>query len=102
MLSLRKTYAGRIKHPDDATGPATLDPLSSIAPLFRARHGHEAVRLVPVLTVLDRKDRRTLLEEVRTRGSARATAGPDAARSQDFLYGGDGCPDGRRRAHRLT
>jgi prevent-host-death family protein len=66
------------------------------------RHGHDAVRLVPVLTVLDRKDRRTLLEEIRTRGSARATAGPDAARSQDFLYGGDGCPDGRRRAHRLT
>src|ERR1700716_2142050 len=37
MLSLRKTYAGRIKHPDDATEPATLDPLSAIAPLFRAR-----------------------------------------------------------------
>ena len=56
------------------------------------RHGHEAVRLVPVLAVLDRKDRRKLLEEVRTRGSARATAGPDAARSQDFLYGDDGLP----------
>src|ERR1700731_2342374 len=37
ILSRRKTYAGRIKHPDDATEPATLDPLSSIAPLFRAR-----------------------------------------------------------------
>src|ERR1700752_942263 len=37
MLSRRKTYAGRIKHPDDATEPATLDPLRSIAPLFRAR-----------------------------------------------------------------
>ncbi len=37
MLSRRKTYAGRIKHPDDATEPATLDPLSAIAPLFRAR-----------------------------------------------------------------
>jgi AraC family transcriptional regulator, activator of mtrCDE len=37
MLSRRKAYAGRIKHPDDATEPATLDPLSSIAPLFRAR-----------------------------------------------------------------
>jgi prevent-host-death family protein len=56
------------------------------------RHGHGAVRLVPVLTVLDRKDRRTLLEEIRNRGSARATAGPDAAKSQDFLYGGDGLP----------
>src|SRR5260370_6223466 len=37
MLSRRKTYAGRIKHPDDATEPATLDPLSAIAHLFRAR-----------------------------------------------------------------
>src|ERR1700756_6001416 len=37
MLSRRKTYAGRIKHPDDATELAPLDPLSSIAPLFRAR-----------------------------------------------------------------
>src|ERR1700730_17284457 len=56
------------------------------------RHGHEAVRLVPVLAVLDRKNRRALLEEVRARVSARATAGPDAARSQDFLYGDDGLP----------
>ena len=37
MLSRRKTYAGRIKYPDNATEPATLDPLSLIAPLFRAR-----------------------------------------------------------------
>jgi prevent-host-death family protein len=56
------------------------------------RHGHEAVRLVPVVAVLDRTDRRRLLEEVRARGSAKATAGPDAARSQDFLYGDDGLP----------
>src|ERR1700716_1186517 len=37
MPSRRKTYAGRIKHPDDATEPAALDPLSAIAPLFRVR-----------------------------------------------------------------
>jgi len=37
MLSRPKTYAGRIKHADDATEPATLDRLSSIAPLFRPR-----------------------------------------------------------------
>jgi AraC family transcriptional activator of mtrCDE len=36
MLSRRKTYAGRIKHPDDATESATLDPLGAIAPLFGA------------------------------------------------------------------
>src|ERR1700726_753266 len=37
MLSRRKSYAGRIKRPDDATEPVAFDPLSSIAPLFRAR-----------------------------------------------------------------
>jgi prevent-host-death family protein len=56
------------------------------------RHGHEAVRLVPITAVLDRKSKRKLLEEVGTRGAARATARPDATRSQDFLYGDDGLP----------
>jgi AraC family transcriptional regulator, activator of mtrCDE len=37
MLSRLKPYAGRIKHPGDATDPPTHDPLSAIAPLFRAR-----------------------------------------------------------------
>jgi AraC family transcriptional activator of mtrCDE len=37
MLSRRKIYAGRIKHPDAGTEPATLNPLSAIAPLFRVR-----------------------------------------------------------------
>jgi len=56
------------------------------------RHGHAAVRLVPVKTPLDRKSRRALLEAARAAGSAKAKAGPDAARSQDFLYGDDGLP----------
>lgn len=56
------------------------------------RHGHEAVRLVPIVAVLEPKDRRALLEQVRARGSAKANAGPDTARSQDFLYGDDGLP----------
>lgn len=55
------------------------------------RHGHAAVRLVPVRRVPDRASRRALMETVRA--SARATAGPDAARSQDFLYGEDGLPE---------
>src|SRR5258708_18054722 len=42
-VSQRKTYAGRIKHPDDATEPATLDPPGSIAHLFRARSGTQDV-----------------------------------------------------------
>lgn len=56
------------------------------------RHGHAAVRLVPVRTVRDGKTRRELLEAVRAAGAAKATAGPSAARSQDFLYGDDGLP----------
>ena len=56
------------------------------------RHGHEAVRLVPVTPVSDRKTRRALLEAARAGGVAKATPGPGAARSQDFLYGDDGLP----------
>ena len=56
------------------------------------RHGHAAVRLVPVKAVPDRRSRRVLLEAARASGSSKAKAGPDAARSQDFLYGDDGLP----------
>lgn len=57
------------------------------------RHGHPAVRLVPIKTVPDTKARRALLEAARTSGVLRATPGPSAARSQDFLYGEDGLPE---------
>ncbi len=56
------------------------------------RHGHAAVRLVPVKPVADAKSRRALLAAVRSSAGAKATAGPSAARSQDFLYGEDGLP----------
>ena len=56
------------------------------------RHGHAAVRLVPVKAPADRTSRRALMEAVRASGSAKATAGPDAARSQDFLYDSEGLP----------
>jgi prevent-host-death family protein len=56
------------------------------------RHGHAAVRLVPVRTTPDRKSRRAVLETARASGAAKATTGPSAARSQDFLYGDDGLP----------
>jgi len=55
------------------------------------RHGHPAVRLVPVKKRLDREARRALLEELR-KASVNATPGPSAARSQDFLYDEDGLP----------
>jgi prevent-host-death family protein len=57
------------------------------------RHGQAAVRLVPVKSMPDPKARRTLLEAVRMSGTAHATPGPRAARSQDFLYGEDGLPE---------
>ncbi|MER8865547.1 type II toxin-antitoxin system prevent-host-death family antitoxin [Mesorhizobium sp. M0751] len=61
--------------------------------IILTRHGHAAVRLVPVKAVQDRKSRRALLEAMRVSGAARAKAGPSAARSQDFLYGDDGLPE---------
>ena len=57
------------------------------------RHGHPAVRLQAVTSTPDRETKRALMEEVRRSGSARATSGPDAARSQDFLYDEDGLPE---------
>lgn len=57
------------------------------------RHGHAAVRLVAVKAMPDRKSRRALLEAVRASAAAKATAGPGAARSQDFLYDDDGLPE---------
>lgn len=56
------------------------------------RHGHAAVRLVPVSAVPNRESRRALIEAVRTSASGKAAAGPGAARSQDFLYSDDGMP----------
>ena len=56
------------------------------------RHGHAAVRLVPVKPVLDRTACKALLEAARTSGAAKAKKGPSAARSQDFLYSDDGLP----------
>ena len=55
------------------------------------RHGQAAVRLVPVHATKMPSARKALLESVRA-GAARASRGPDAARSQDFLYGDDGLP----------
>jgi prevent-host-death family protein len=61
--------------------------------IILTRHGQPAVRLVPVKAPQDRRSRRALLEAVRAAASAKATAGPSAARSQDFLYGADGLPE---------
>lgn len=60
------------------------------------RHGHPAVRLVPVLRRPDKRKRRAVLEEIYNSAGAkalnRANKGPSAARSQDFLYDKNGLP----------
>jgi prevent-host-death family protein len=56
------------------------------------RHGQATVRLVPIRAVPSAVTRRELMERVRIAGSAKASSGPDAARSQDFLYDDDGLP----------
>ena len=56
------------------------------------RHGQPAVRLVAVKATPDRETRRALLEELRAAGARKATKGPSAARSQDFLYDEYGLP----------
>ncbi len=54
------------------------------------RHGHAAVRLVAIKAAPDSLSRRALLEALRA--SVSPTAGPSAARSQDFLYDDAGLP----------
>jgi prevent-host-death family protein len=61
--------------------------------IILTRHGHAAVRLVPVKAAPDRKTRRALLDAVRASAAAKAAEWPTAARSQDFLYGDDGMPE---------
>lgn len=56
------------------------------------RHGHPAVRLVPVKARLDAKAKRALIEAISREAAAKATPGPCAARSQDFLYDDEGLP----------
>jgi prevent-host-death family protein len=56
------------------------------------RHGQPAVRLVPLKTPVGRATRRALIDAVRASAADKATDGPSAARSQDFLYGDEGLP----------
>ena len=60
--------------------------------IILTRHGHPAVQLVPVKAVPSRESRGALLRAVRASAAAKVVAGPNAARSQDFLYGDDGLP----------
>jgi prevent-host-death family protein len=58
------------------------------------RHGKAVVRLTAVAAKPSPTQRRALLEDVRRTAAAGLLAsGPDAARSQDFLYGKAGLPE---------
>jgi prevent-host-death family protein len=56
------------------------------------RRGQEVARLVPIVAARTGGGRRALMERVRASASLKAGPGPDAAHSQDFLYGDDGLP----------
>ena len=56
------------------------------------RHGHPAVRLVPVKRPRDPKALSVLIEEIQASAAKKVAPGPCAARSQDFLYDDDGLP----------
>jgi prevent-host-death family protein len=56
------------------------------------RHGHPAVRLVPVTRIFDSSTRRAVLDAARASARLHATPGPGAARSQDDLYDPHGLP----------
>ncbi|MCZ7485833.1 MULTISPECIES: type II toxin-antitoxin system Phd/YefM family antitoxin [Rhizobium/Agrobacterium group] len=60
--------------------------------IILTRHGHAAVRLVPVSLVADKKSRRAVLDKVRAAAANKDGNGPDAAHSQDFLYDEHGLP----------
>jgi len=60
--------------------------------IILTRYGHPAVRLVPLKPSASAKSRKAVLDAVRAVARARVTEGPDAARSQDFLYDEDGMP----------
>lgn len=56
------------------------------------RHGQPAVRLSPVRSVPDGVGRLAVMQALRRSAARHLTPGPDAAHSQDFLYGEDGLP----------
>lgn len=61
--------------------------------IILTRHGQPAARLLAIKKErLSREQRRQLLESIRAEGSAHASPGPSAARSQDFLYDAHGLP----------
>ena len=57
------------------------------------RHGHAVARLVAMRPRALVKDRAAQIAAIRARAAAKALSGPNASRSQDFLYDEDGLPE---------
>jgi prevent-host-death family protein len=60
--------------------------------IILTRHGHPAAKLVPVKPKRDWDQIVARVEEIQRQVAAKATPGPEAARSQDFLYDEYGLP----------
>jgi prevent-host-death family protein len=57
------------------------------------RHGQPAVRLTPIRAAApDAAARRSIIDRLSQAAQARATPGPSAEHSQDFLYDDNGLP----------
>jgi len=56
------------------------------------RFGRPVVRLARLAAKLMPAERRALMERLSAAGREKATPGPSAARSQDFLYDEEGLP----------
>lgn len=56
------------------------------------RHGRAVARLVAIVERPSKAKRRAVLNAVRAEGREKATVGPTADRSQDFLYDENGLP----------
>lgn len=58
--------------------------------IILTKHGQPEAQIVPIARKPQREQKRALLEALR--GSGKGEFGPDAARSQDFLYDDYGLP----------
>lgn len=56
------------------------------------RHGRPIARIVPLAKRPSAAERAALLDDVVAASRHKTRPGPDAARSQDFLYDDDGMP----------
>jgi len=60
--------------------------------IILTRHGKAAIRFVAIKPTLTSDQKRALLNEIRQSARQNAKDGPDAARSQDYLYDDAGLP----------